>query len=206
MKAQVLPLDSGTGSPGDGHPRLPSSVDDQATPCSRAPMTQQQFAMACEEHFNQVWRQMRAMGVADRFLDDATQEVFLIAHNKIDEFEGRAKLSTWFYAIAYRVGCNYRRKTLRDPIHEWNDEDELLDSGNPEQSLRDKQAAVFVQNFCDRLSEKLRDVFVLCLLEEQSAVDVAKLLGLPENTVYSRVRLAREAFRDALAAEEEPRR
>jgi DNA-directed RNA polymerase specialized sigma24 family protein len=45
----------------------------------------------------------------------------------------------------------------------------------------------------------LRDVFVLCLLEEQRVPEVAALLQLPENTVYSRIRLVREAFHAALA-------
>jgi len=162
----------------------------------------EQFASECEAYVDQVWRQLRAMGVAERYLDDATQEVLLIASQKVGSFEGRAKLSTWLYAIAYRVGQNYRRRAQRDPEAELIESQHRGDVQDPEQSLADKQAALFVQSFCEKLSEKLRDVFVLCLLEERPPSEVAALLGVPENTIYSRIRLVREAFRKELAQSE----
>ncbi len=140
------------------------------------------------------------MGVAERYLDDATQEVFLIAFGKLGSFEGRAKFSTWLYAIAYRVGCNYRRRARRDAELESIEADHEGDIRDPEQSLVEKQAAHLVQRFCDGLSTKLRDVFVLCILEGQPVPSVAVLLNLPENTVHSRIRLVREAFRHELAS------
>ena len=158
-----------------------------------------EFATACERHLDQVWRQLRAMGVPLRSVDDATQDVFLIAHSKFTSFEHRAALRTWLYAITYRVGCNYRRAAAREPQLDF---DELVHDActrDPEESLIDKQSAEFVQRFAGGLSEKLRDVFVLCLLEEQRVPEVAALLQLPENTVYSRIRLLREAFHEALA-------
>jgi RNA polymerase sigma-70 factor (ECF subfamily) len=164
-----------------------------------SPALDEEFSSGCVEHIDQVWRQLRAMGVAERHLDDATQEVFLTAHQKYSSFEGRAKLGTWFYAIAYRVGCNYRRKAQRDPPTAADESERPGISPDPEQTLATKQTAAFVQKFCDSLSEKLRDVFVLCLLEDRSAGEVAELLDVPENTVYSRIRLAREAFRKELA-------
>jgi DNA-directed RNA polymerase specialized sigma24 family protein len=75
----------------------------------------EEFAAACSAHLDQVWRQLRAMGVVERYLDDATQEVFLVAQRKLGSFDGRAKISTWLYAIAYRIGCNYRRRAQREP-------------------------------------------------------------------------------------------
>lgn len=164
------------------------------------PVSRGEFADACGMYLDQVWRQLRAMGVAERYLDDATQEVFLIAFGKLGSFAGRAKLSTWLYAIAYRVGCNYRRKARREAELEAIEIDHASSGQNPEQSLVDKQAADFVQRFCDGLSVKLRDVFVLCILEGQPVPSVAALLDLPENTVHSRIRLLREAFRNELAA------
>lgn len=166
-------------------------------------MTQEQFAAECNLYLDQVWRQLRAMGVADRYLEDATQEVFLIAHRKVVGFEGRARFGTWLYAIAHRVGCNFRRKAKRDAQTEPFAVQHESDERNPEQVLVNKQAAELVQSFCNNLSEKLRDVFVLCLLEGQPAGEVAALLRVPENTIYSRVRLVREAFKKELARDGE---
>lgn len=179
-----------------GHTPGSSSVQ----PPDESPMSRAEFAAACSLHLDQVWRQLRAMGVAERYLDDATQEVFLIAFRKLGSFEGRAKLSTWLYAIAYRVGCNYRRRARRDAKVDSIEVEHEGDGRDPEQSLLEKQAAHLVQRFCDGLSTKLRDVFVLCILEGRPVPGVADLLGLPENTVHSRIRLVREAFRNELAS------
>lgn len=176
-------------------PDQPADIPSEPHP----PVFDEKFSSGCVEHLDQIWRQLRAMGVAERYLDDATQEVFLTAHRKYSSFEGRATLGTWFHAIAYRVGCNYRRKAQRDPPTAADESKQAGMSPDPEQALATKQTAVFVQKFCDSLSEKLRDVFVLCLLEGWPAGEVAELLAVPENTVYSRIRLAREAFRIELA-------
>lgn len=158
-----------------------------------------EFADACERHLDQVWRQLRAMGVPLRSVDDATQDVFLIAHSKFATFEHRAQLRTWLYAITYRVGCNYRRSAAREPQVDFDELQHDGDTRDPEVSLIEKRSAELVQRFADGLSEKLRDVFVLCVLEEQRVPEVAALLNVPENTVYSRIRLVREAFQKALA-------
>lgn len=163
------------------------------------PVSRGEFAAACGVYLDQVWRQLRTMGVRERYLDDATQEVFLIAFAKLGSFEGRAQIGTWLYAIAYRVGCNYRRKARREAELESIEMDPRDHGHDPEQSLVEKQAAHLVQRFCDGLSMKLRDVFVLCILEGQPVPSVAALLKLPENTVHSRIRLVREAFRNELA-------
>jgi RNA polymerase sigma-70 factor, ECF subfamily len=154
----------------------------------------EEFAAACSAHLDQVWRQLRAMGVVERYLDDATQEVFLVAQRKLGSFDGRAKISTWLYAIAYRIGCNYRRRAQREPKAELVADEHQSRDPNPEQSLAEKRSREEILRFCAELSEKLRDVFVLCLLEGQPASEVAVLLGVSENTVYSRIRLVREAL------------
>ncbi len=189
-----------------GHEPSPAATGTSATACVRpaaAVSTQATFQAICEAHLDQVWRQLRAMGVHPSYLDDATQEVFLIAFQKIDAFDGQAKVSTWLYAIAYRVGCNYRRKLRRESTDELMETEHASTQLDPEQSLEERRAADLVQQFCAGLSEKLRDVFVLCLLEGQPAKDVAEFLGTSENTIYSRIRLVREAFRKELQRQEQ---
>jgi RNA polymerase sigma-70 factor (ECF subfamily) len=123
--------------------------------------------------------------------------VFLIVHQKLGEFEGRAQLKTWIYAVTYRVAQNYRRR-LRLRSHEPFTDATLCSRPSPAERLADDQAAQFVQEFCARLSENKRDIFVLCVLEERAGPEVAAILGLNLNTVYSRARSAREEFRQAL--------
>jgi RNA polymerase sigma-70 factor (ECF subfamily) len=157
------------------------------------------FEQVFKEHAARVWRALRTMGVPAHQVEDAAQEVFIIVSEKLGEFEGRAKLSTWIYAITYRVGSNYRAKARRQPRLASLEDTDLSMGETPEQHLSGKEAARFVENFCAQLEDGMRDVFVLCLLEQQPSVDVAAMLGINTNTVYSRVRLLRESLRAALA-------
>ncbi len=184
-------------------PRVSATPQQGASPGAEVSrIGPREFAAFCAAHVDRVWRQLRAMGVAEPYAEDATQEVFLIAHRKLAGFQGQARLGTWLYSIAYRVGCNYRRRAHREPQAELHEGEHVGRGPSPEQALENKRAAEFVQGFCDGLSEKLRDVFVLCLLEGQPVPNVADLLGISENTVYSRIRLVRAAFRKELSRQE----
>jgi RNA polymerase sigma-70 factor (ECF subfamily) len=161
------------------------------------------FAQVFDEHLDRVWRALHAMGVPAHQVEDAAQEVFLIVHDKLDTFEGRSKLSTWIYAITFRVGSNYRSKQRRRPHHCGLDSSEPSPDDSPEQQVSQREATRVVEEYCRTLDEGMRDVFVLCLLEEQPAVDVAELLGLSPNTVYSRIRLLRQGLRSWLERADE---
>jgi RNA polymerase sigma-70 factor, ECF subfamily len=158
-----------------------------------------EFRSIFDEHAPFVWRLLRTMGVPERTLDDVLQEVFLTVHDKLPSFEGRSGIRTWICAIAYRVGANARRKTQRRAEVELDQVPEIGHAHSPDQHTEYTEATEFVQEYCATLGEGMRDVFVLCLLEERPAVEVAELLGLSPNTVSSRVRLLRGAFRLALA-------
>lgn len=151
------------------------------------------------EHFTFIWRSLRGLGVPAMALDDAAQQVLLIAHRRLPEFEGRSKLQTWLFSIAYRVALNHRRSLKRRGSTVTLGEDLEHDAAGPETRAEAREALRFVERFLDGLPTKKRALFVLTLLEELPATEVASALGIPVNTVYSRVRLLREEFRQALA-------
>ncbi len=151
-----------------------------------------------QAHADRVWRTLRTLGVHPSAVDDALQDVFLVVHQRLASFEGRAQLTTWLYAITYRVAQNYRRRTLRHSRHEALGDAAASSEPDPAQFLAHGQAAQFVEDFCRRLDEGKRDVFVLCVLEERTAPEAAELLAVKLNTVYSRIRASRRAFRAAL--------
>ena len=156
------------------------------------------FAELYRENFAFVWRAMRALGVRHADLEDLAQEVFVIAHRRIEEFEGRSKVRTWLFAIAHRVVANYRRHHRRkgglEPVPE------TLSSADPGPLYEAQQAeaAAFLCRFLDGLDDGLRAVFVSCVLEEMTAPEAAEALGVKLNTVYSRVRIGRARLREAL--------
>lgn len=152
-----------------------------------------------ERHAAMVFRALRALGVPPASLDDAVQDVFLVVHRRLGEFEGRAALTTWLFAIARRVAADHRRRVPRgtQPLSAVV---EVADAGaDPARAAQTAEAARAVLAILDTLDAEQREVFVLMELEQLAAPAVAEIVGAPLNTVYSRLRLARARFEQALA-------
>jgi len=178
-------------------PATVAAADDEEALADAVP-ARPQFPAIFHECFPSVWRLLRALGVREPWLDDAVQEVFVIAHQKLPAFDGRVKTSTWVHAIAYRVAANARRRQLRERQNVELAPHDARTIRTPEHDALESESARFVRTFCDGLSDAMRDVFVLCFLEEWGQSEVATLLELSPNTVASRVRLLRRAYRAAL--------
>lgn len=155
------------------------------------------FKQIYTDHFGFVWRCLRALGVPERQLDDAAQEVFIAVLGGLASFRGEAAMRTWVYGIVRNVAFKQRRSLARrgaEPL-----EAEPVASGaSPAERAQDAQAAAFVERFVAGLDAKKRDVFVLVMLEELSIPEVAQIVEAPLNTVYTRLRSVRAEFRAAL--------
>ena len=157
-----------------------------------------EFEVLYAEYVGFVWRCLRTLGVPERALDDAAQEVFIVVHRGLSGFRGDSQLRTWLYGIvrnvAYKQARRARRKDRAEPI------DDQLSSQEPTPGERaeDAQAADFVQRFALGLSEKKREIFLLALVEQFSIPEVAEMTGIPLNTAYTRLRAVRAEFRAAL--------
>jgi RNA polymerase sigma-70 factor (ECF subfamily) len=151
-----------------------------------------------DRHATFVFRVLRGLGVTDDRLDDAVQDVFIVVHRRLAEFEARSSLTTWLYAIARRVASQYRRSaaTRREAA---GDLDAMVGDASPFEDAQRHEAARMLGAILDELDDDKRDVFVLIELEQLSAPDAARVLEIPVNTVYSRLRLARARFEVALA-------
>ncbi len=160
------------------------------------------FRAFYDQHVATVWRALLRMGVPRADLSDAAQEVFLVAFRKLPEFEGRSKLSTWLVGICYRVASDRRR--LAHVRREIGDTAMVLaapDIGpRPDEKVERSQGAQMLDEILDSLRPEQREVFVMFELGEMSGKEIATLVGAPVKTVFSRLRLAREAFAAALAA------
>lgn len=158
---------------------------------TRPPATVPAFRDIFEEHAPYVWRALRSLGVAERDADDACQEVFVVVHRRLPEFEPRANLRTWLYAICLRAASDYRRRAFvrREQMTDAPPDLSTL----PEQQERVERA--WARDALDRALERLdddkRDVFVLYELEGLSMAEIAEVVGAPLKTVYSRLAVAR---------------
>jgi RNA polymerase sigma-70 factor, ECF subfamily len=164
------------------------------------------FKSVYEEHLDFVWRTLRLLGVAPEAREDATQEVFSIAARKLPSFDGRSAIGTWLFAIAQRVAANQRR-TRRRKVEPLEPLGPSLESQQPTAHAfaEAAEAAERIERFCAGLDEGPRAVFVLALVEEVPAPEIAKALNIPVNTVYSRVRTLRQDLKRWLDNEEAER-
>jgi RNA polymerase sigma-70 factor (ECF subfamily) len=164
------------------------------------PMSVPSFDEVYERHVAFVWRVARALGVADAALEDAVQEVFLVVHRRLGEFEGRSAITTWLFEITRRVALATRRRAGRtEPL-----EDEPSGSADTFAAVTRTEAAAIVARILDGIDEDQRIVFALVELEQLSVPEVAAMLGVKLNTAYSRLRLARNAFEAAVRKRREP--
>ena len=158
------------------------------------------FAEVYEAQFDFVWRSARRLGVSALHLDDVVQEVFLVVHRRLAEFEARSSLKTWLFAITRRVVGDYRRSARRKPSEPiGNYEPEASASCLADARLARDEDARLLYALLDELDEDKREVFVLAELEQMSGPEIAEALGDNVNTVYARLRAARAAFEAAVA-------
>lgn len=158
------------------------------------------LAELLEAHFRHVWRALRRFGVPEANADDAAQEVFIIASRKLDGIEpGRER--QFLHAVALRVAANARRaRNARQESAESPTVERALGSlPNPEALLDRKQARELLDVVLDAMTEDLRTAFVLFELEGYSGPEVAEMLEIPLGTATSRLRRARESFRESVA-------
>jgi RNA polymerase sigma-70 factor (ECF subfamily) len=159
------------------------------------------FDHVYEQTFDFAWRSARRLGVAASAVDDIVQDAFVVVHRRLPEFEGRSSLKTWIFGILLRVVSDHRRTLRRKGgLSELPHEDVLASSGAlPTDALEKREAADLLHALLDELDDEKRTVFVLAELEELAAPEIAEALGIPVNTVYSRLRAAREGFERSLA-------
>lgn len=156
------------------------------------------FEAVYAEHFDFVWRNLRRLGVFEGQLRDAAQDVFVVVHRRLREWDGEGSVRAWLYSIVRRVAADTRRRRRRkEPVER---EDELLliearDAG-PESNAARNQERSLLLSLLERLDEDKREVLILTDLEGMSAPEVARTLSLNLNTVYSRLRAARLAMRE----------
>ena len=164
------------------------------------------FDALYEEHFDFVWRSVGRLGVDPSAVEDAAQDVFVIAHRRLADFEGRSSVKTWLFGIALRVARDHRRTARRKRSHGLLTEGEadtaaVADTSTPSplESASRSEAIERLEAILGELDEDRRAVFILAELEQMSGPEIAEAVGANVNTVYTRLRAARRAFNEAVA-------
>jgi RNA polymerase sigma-70 factor (ECF subfamily) len=164
--------------------------------------------------YNFIFRSVRHKDHADELL----QEVFLRVIQRSKDFKGQSKFSTWLYTIARNLCIDHsrkmsfrRHKSLDSPMRSSKSGDEgpsLLDrtAGKEQGADRELIAARVTREVAqavEALPEEQREVFLMRQLQGMPFKDIADIVGVPENTVKSRMRYALERLQEALAEYED---
>jgi RNA polymerase sigma-70 factor (ECF subfamily) len=132
--------------------------------------------------------------------EDLISEVFLDVWRQADRFEGRSAVSTWMLAIARFKALSALRKR---PDEELDDEaaEAIEDvSDNPEVALQKKDKSAVLRQCLEKLSPEHKEIIDLVYYHEKSVEEVAEIVGIPENTVKTRMFYARKKLSELLQA------
>lgn len=171
------------------------------TPASDEAELTRAVAALYRVHFQFVWRSLRRLGVRPSSLEDAVQDVFLVAHRKLHAFDGRSSHRAWLFAIAVRAAAEHRRRDARLHL----DPDAQVATAHLEKTLELRQQIDLLDRVLETLPDDQRVVFVMAEIEQFSVPEIATALGVKLNTVYSRLRLGRAHFERTLARQRKER-
>jgi RNA polymerase sigma-70 factor (ECF subfamily) len=169
-----------------------------ATPAQAEPRARDDARITAivREHHAFVWRLLLRLGVPSRSAEDATQQVFMVATRRVSEIaEGSEK--SFLFGTAMRVASDERRSAKNRELAVDLPEGADL-SPSPEENAEAGRRRRILQEALLSMPLELRTVFVLFELEQMTKSEVSALLGLPVGTAVSRLRRAREMFRESL--------
>ncbi|MCA9494366.1 MAG: sigma-70 family RNA polymerase sigma factor [Myxococcales bacterium] len=183
----------GSRPPGEGHVvRFPGATPGRPVDIGRL----------YDEHGAYLCRVVQRLTGSREASEDIVQEVFLLAYHRRQELEDRQGIRTWLYRVAVNHVRHRRRsfsryQGMKDRFQQHPDQERRPDGpdAEAERAEQGREVAACVS----KLSDKLREVFVLYELEELEGNEISEILEIPINTVWSRLRLARAAFREEWA-------
>ncbi len=149
-----------------------------------------------ERHSSFVSRVLWSQGVPRAAIDDAAQQVFLVALRQLGELRDER---AFLFSVAVRTAKAARRAEQRTPPADDPAQAERLVDGEPgpDELVGKKRARELLDEILASLPEDVRTVFVLFEIEGMTMKDIAEALELAPGTVASRLRRARELFQSA---------
>jgi RNA polymerase sigma-70 factor, ECF subfamily len=132
--------------------------------------------------------------------EDLISEVFLDVWRQAGRFEGRSTVSTWMLAIARFKALSALRRRLDGELDEETASAIEDPTDDPEIALEKKDKSAMIRKCLVGLSAEHREIIDLVYYHEKSVGEVAEIVGIPENTVKTRMFYARKRLAELLKA------
>ena len=151
------------------------------------------FRSVFDREFHYVWTSLRRLGVPSRDLEDVAHDVFVEVFRNLARYDPSRPLRPWLFAFAFRFASDYRR--LARHRVEVQDNDAGTSADPPaDDALAARELRATIAQALESIDFVRRGVFILHELDGQPMAEIAETLGIPPNTAYSRLRVAREEF------------
>jgi RNA polymerase sigma-70 factor (ECF subfamily) len=157
------------------------------------------FPRLYEAYADFVRRAVIRLGGPRADIDDLVQDIFVVAMRKRASFEGRSTVRTWLYGIAIKVVVSARRRAAVRELFGLRPGYEPADPLTPLDVFEHREASRLVYALLDKIGEKKRTVLILHEMEGLSSEEIAEIVGVPKNTVHTRLHHARKEFLALLA-------
>jgi RNA polymerase sigma-70 factor (ECF subfamily) len=190
-----------------GAPAILPGVESGAEPTLSTVPT---FASIYKQYFDFVWSSARHLGASADAIDDVVQDAFIVIHSRLATLQNPGALRSWIYGVVRRTVSDFRRaRRTRDAASARLGAE--LRSNRPLQPSPLEMAEIssemdLLESVLTEIDETKREVFVMVEVLEMTVPEVVQALDIPLNTAYSRLRLARKLFEEALARHEVSRR
>ena len=149
-------------------------------------------------HHVRVYRFVLRLVRNESIAEDLISEVFLDVWRQANRFEGRSAVSTWLLAIARFKALSALRRRPDEALDD--DAAEAIEdqADDPEVSVQKKDTSEALRKCLSALSPEHREVIDLVYYHEKSVEEVAAIVGIPENTVKTRMFYARKKLAELL--------
>ncbi len=149
------------------------------------------FATAYDAEFEGVWLYLRRLGVPAADVEDAVHDVFVVAHRRYATYDRARPVRPWLLGIAFRIAAQWRRQRRHEVVLD-EPAKEVADSGQaPDDAFASREAQGQLHAALGQIDLHQRAVMVMHDLHGIAVPEIAEELGVPLNTVYSRLRLGR---------------
>lgn len=192
MSPTLCPLETASGESGD---ERNSGIQSTSPGSGRL-----SFEEIYRTFFDRVHRWTRALGGPPAEREDLVQDVFLVVHRRLPDFDGQ-NVDGWLYQITRRRVRDFRRRHwMRLFLSSRSAGESLVSSSlGPDRQLESKEQEAFLFRLLSKLPETQRAAFVLFDIDGFSGEEVARLEGVKINTVWARVKTAREKLATHIA-------
>jgi RNA polymerase sigma-70 factor (ECF subfamily) len=187
----------------DGHrdgfgPSGQSQVVESGSP-ARGHALSSAFREVYRAEFSYVFASLRRLGLGPADAEDAAHDVFLAAYRRFADYDAARPVRPWLFGFAYRVASDRRRRARRHPEDARDlPFDVAIEEPGADEKLAAAEARHLVLRVLATIPLERRALLVMHDIDGHAMPEIARGLDLPLNTAYSRLRLARRDFENAL--------